>query len=197
MKYLLIHGQFSYTWKRFEATAKCEVLTISEEEHIYPTTLDFLGYIILHNTLNSDSERLILLLNLPTPADQKSLKRIASIFSYYTKWISNFSDKMYPLNDMTKFSLNNQQVKTFESLNAELANASIQMLDENIPFTVEMDAADFAISVTLNQDGRPVAFHSYMLQVANSTTLLLKRRSKQLLNQFIIGDIFFEVEFSY
>ncbi|XP_029639454.1 uncharacterized protein LOC115214395 [Octopus sinensis] len=54
--------------------------------------------------------------------------------------------------------------KAFESLKVEPANAAIQVIDENIPFTVETDALDFAISATLNQEGRPVAFHSFTLQ---------------------------------
>ena len=40
----------------------------------------------------------------------------------------------------------------------------MQPIDENILFTVETDASDFAISATLNQGGRPVAFHSQNLQ---------------------------------
>ena len=34
----------------------------------------------------------------------------------------------------------------FEDLNLELANAAMQPIDENIPFVVETDASDFAIS---------------------------------------------------
>ena len=54
----------------------------------------------------------------------------------------------------------------FEDLNLELANAAMQPIDENIPFVVETDASDFAISATLNQDGRPFAFHSRFLQAS-------------------------------
>ncbi|CAI9729600.1 Hypothetical predicted protein [Octopus vulgaris] len=137
---------------------------MNENKCVYSTTLDFLGYRISHNTLSPDLERLAPLFNLPTPTDQKSLKHIVGMFSYYAKWISKFSDKIYLLNNLSKFPLNSQQVKAFESLKVELANAAIQAIDENILFTIEMDASDFAISATLSQDGRPVAFHSHTLQ---------------------------------
>ncbi|CAI9721359.1 Hypothetical predicted protein [Octopus vulgaris] len=151
-------------FENFEMAAKSEGLTMNKDKCTYSaTTLDFLGYHISYNTLSPDPERLAPLLNLPTPTDQKSLKCIADMFSY-TKWISKFSDKIYPLNNVLKFPLNSQQVKAFESLKVELANAAIQVIDENIPFTVETGALDFAISATLNQDGRPVAFYSHMLQ---------------------------------
>ena len=36
--------------------------------------------------------------------------------------------------------------------------------DEDIPFTLETDASDFAIAATLSQAGLPVAFHSRTFQ---------------------------------
>ena len=44
-----------------------------------------------------------------------------------------------------------------------MKQASLGHIDETIPFTVECDASDVAISATLNQNGRPVALMSRML----------------------------------
>ena len=114
--------------------------------------------------LKPDPARLEPLMNLPTPTCSKSLKQIIGMFSYYAKWIKSFSDKIKVLNLVTNFPLNTNEIKMFELLKSELAHAAMQAIDENIPFTVETDASDFAISATLNQDGRPVAFHSRTLQ---------------------------------
>ena len=43
-------------------------------------------------------------------------------------------------------------------LKSELASVSLDVLNENLPFVVETDASDVAISATPNQNDRPVAF---------------------------------------
>ena len=50
----------------------------------------------------------------------------------------------------------------FISLKSELRNSALQAIDESLPFVV--DASDVAVSATLNQGGRPVAFMSRTLQ---------------------------------
>ena len=54
-------------------------------------------------------------------------------------------------------------MKAFERLKKLLKEASLSHIDESIPFQVETDASDVAISATLNQNGRPVALMSRML----------------------------------
>ena len=50
-----------------------------------------------------------------------------------------------------------------EDLKHALAYATLHSIDDRLPVIVETDASDFAIAATLNQDGRPVAFHSRTL----------------------------------
>ena len=151
--------------KLFRTAAEADGLTFNEDKCFFSmTSIDLLGYRISSGSLQPDPERLRPLLDLPAPHDQKSLQRIVGMFAYYAKWVSHFSDKIKPLNSVTIFPLNEHEIKSFETLKHDLINATMQAIDENIPFTVETDASDFAIAATLSQEGRPVAFHSRTLQ---------------------------------
>jgi len=98
------------------------------------------------------------LLNLPYPKSAKELKRLIGLFPYYARWISNCSAK---IRSFTKASLplDEDALRTLDVVKQDLASATIQPINESLPFTVETDASDFAIAASLNQDGSPVAFH--------------------------------------
>ena len=44
-----------------------------------------------------------------------------------------------------------------------MSQATLQLIDEDLPFTVKTDASDFAIAATLNQNNKLVAFHARTL----------------------------------
>ena len=75
-----------------------------------------------------------------------------------------FADKVRPLAECKSFPVTDSALKSFELLKTELAKAALRSVDESLPFTVECDASDVAVSATLNQGGRPVAFMSRTLQ---------------------------------
>ena len=64
-----------------------------------------------------------------------------------------------------KLPLDDEARKALIALKNQLARASLHPVDESIPFTVETDASFFAIAATLNQNGRPVAFHAKPLSL--------------------------------
>ena len=103
-----------------------------------------------------------------TPTDSKSLKRIVGIFSYYGRWVKNFSTKILPLSHNTIFPLKSEAIESFESLKAEIAASVLTTFDPNVPLEVETDASDVAIGATLNQHGRPIAFFSRKLNTSES-----------------------------
>ena len=82
------------------------------------------------------------------------------MFAYYSKCIPQFSDKIRPLADTESFPLDRNALASFNALKNELSHYALSQIDEDIPFVVECDASDVAISASLNQNGRPVAFMS-------------------------------------
>ena len=86
------------------------------------------------------------------------------MFAYYAKWIPDFSDKITALTNANVFPLSPTPLAAFNTLKKELERASLNPIDESLPFVVECDASEVAVSTTLNQDGRQVAFMSRTLQ---------------------------------
>ena len=86
------------------------------------------------------------------------------LFAYYAQWISHYSDKIKPLVINRVFPLKDQALSSFVNLKSELADVTLGVINEKDPLTIETDASDVAISATLNQNNRPVAFWSRSLR---------------------------------
>ena len=67
------------------------------------------------------------------------------------------------LKNIKHFPLNNAALLDFDNLKEAIAKATLQAIDDGQRFVVECDASEVAISATLNQGGRPVAFFSRTL----------------------------------
>ena len=128
------------------------------------STINVLGYLIGNGMVRPDPERLRPLQELPPPTNVRSQRRVLGLFAYYTKWISNLSEKIQPLLKATTFPLNSEAINAFNMLKSDMELAAFRPIDEGIPFVVECDASETTLSATLNQGGRPVVFMSRTLQ---------------------------------
>ena len=113
-----------------------------------------------YGVMKPDPERLTPLHELPPPTSKKALQRAMGLFAYYAKWIPCFSDKIPRLQAVTSFLLDERCLNVFQLLKRCIGDAALQAVDETQPFIFECDASEVATSVTVNQDGRPVAFMS-------------------------------------
>ena len=140
-------------------------LTFNQGKTVISTkSLQILGYLIENGNISPDPDRVKPLIDLPVPSDSPSLKRTIGMFAYFSKFIPKFSDRINPLVKVSKFPLNSEQITAFNVLKDALAFASLGHIDENIPFGLETDASNVAISAVLTQNGCPVGFHSRSFQ---------------------------------
>ncbi|XP_065678454.1 uncharacterized protein LOC136093395 [Hydra vulgaris] len=85
------------------------------------------------------------------------------MFSYYSKWIPSFANKVRPLINVKSFPINSEALEAFQFLKRKLHAATLSSIDESLLFVVECDASDVAVSAILSQNGCPVAFMSRTL----------------------------------
>ena len=125
--------------------------------------INLLGYQINSGSLKPDPARVETLLKLSPPRNSKELQRFVGLFAYYAQWIGKYSDKIKPLINNSCFSLTGSALETFKLLKSELVDVSLGVIDEKEQFVIETDASNVALSATLNQNNRPVAFFSRSL----------------------------------
>ena len=151
--------------KLFLSTCEKYGLTLNDSKTISSVrTLNILGYSVSHNCIRPDPERMKPLLDLPLPTDQPALKRALGFFSYYSRWVERFSDRVHLLVDSPSFPLSVEAAAAFEELKQHIAKSIIVCPNTTDPLVLESDASDFALSATLSQGGKPVAFFSRSLK---------------------------------
>merc|ERR1712168_588993 len=84
--------------------AVAKYLTINPSKEVYcVTSLAILGNLVSQGEVRQDPEHLRPLREFLVPQTAKSLKRVLGMFSYYSKWIPHFSEKIAPLRQCSKF----------------------------------------------------------------------------------------------
>ena len=150
--------------KLFQEAAQRANLKFNDSKSVFSTQrLPLLGYVIENGCISPDPGRLRPLLELPLPQNSKSLNRCLELLSYYSQWVSN-PLRIKPITSWKSLPLFSEGEQAFEDLKSIIDKAAVYAIDYSVLFEVETDASDVAITATLNQKERPVAFLSHTLQ---------------------------------
>ena len=150
---------------KFITACKKYNLTLNPDKTITSVTeIAMLGFLISKGKIRPDPERMRPLLDLPVPTDERSLKRVLGLFSYYSQWVPKFSDKIKPLTGNPQFPLSEEALAAFSAMKNCIAESWVTTPNDNDLLVVETDASGYALSASLNQSGKPVAFFSRSLK---------------------------------
>ena len=140
-------------------------LTLNKEKSIISVQqINMLGFMILEGVVKPDPGRMQPLVDLPIPHNPASLKRSLGLFAYYSQWVSKFSDRIRILTGKPTFPLSDDAAQAFNGLKQAIVDASIACPNDTDLLVIESDASDVALSASLTQRGKPVAFFSRTLQ---------------------------------
>ena len=88
-----------------KTTVKYSIILNKSKTVLCTTLLSVLGYTVSNHQISPDINRLKPLLEMPPPLTLKAQKRIVGMFSYYSKFIQNFSEKNHILNGNVTFPI--------------------------------------------------------------------------------------------
>ena len=158
-------AEHDYNRDRFLAACKKYGLVLNEDKTISSvTSIGLLGYLVSKGSIKPDPERMRPLMELPIPLDHRALQRALGLFAYYAKWVDRYSDRVRPLVHEPSFPLSEECVIAFEEIKHRIADACVVCPSGSEELVLESDASDFALSASLSQGGRPVAFFSRTLK---------------------------------
>lgn len=144
---------------------KCEFL---KKEILY------LGHVISADGISPDQNKIIVVQNYPVPKNADECKRFVAFANFYRKFIPNFAKIAYPLNKLSRksveFKWDDNCQTSFEELKEALVNPPILQypdFSDNNTFTLVTDSSNFAIGAVLsNSDKKPIAYASRVLNKA-------------------------------
>jgi len=116
----------------------------------------FLGHIVGRNGIQPDPSKIEKVKNFPIPTDVSSLRSALGLFSYYRKFVKDFSRIAKPLNQLLKkdipFEWAEKQQNAFDRLKDRLQTSPIlRYPDFEKPFIVYTDASGTGLGAVLSQ----------------------------------------------
>jgi len=157
-----------------------QVLELMRENQLYgkqtkceflKNKIEFLGHIISNMGIQTDSNKIEVIMNWPNPKNVSELRSFLGIANYYHRFIKNFAEIAASLNELLKkdveFKWETNHQEAFEKLKECLTSSPVLAIpDSDMEFSLHTDASDKTIGAVLSQNNHPVAFTSRKLNDA-------------------------------
>jgi hypothetical protein len=146
--------------------------------------ITYLGHVISEDGIKPDPDKIQAVRDYPTPKNKDNVRSFLGLASYYRKFIPNFSQIAYPMNNLLKnnieFNWTSLCDESFDKLKAKLINPPIlQYPHFNQEFILTADASQHAVGAVLSQGiiGKdlPIGYASRTLSKAEKNYSTIER----------------------
>ncbi|KAJ4440561.1 hypothetical protein ANN_08706 [Periplaneta americana] len=148
-------------------------ITLNKEKiTLGATKIKFLGHHLSAQGIETDPDYVRAVMQFPRPTNVRQIRRFVGMVGFYAKFIRDFSEIVYPLNQLKRknavFIWGDVHQAAFDRLKKALCSAPVLRLPVfSKPFVLQCDANDLAIAAVLNQDiggeMAPIAYASRKL----------------------------------
>ena len=171
----------------FERLKKAKILLDPKKCMFLRREAQVLGHIVGNNQFKPNPEKISAIKNYPVPNTLKKVRAFIGMSSYFRRFIKDFSAIAKPLSDLLKknqpFIWGIEQQKSFETLKEKLcSNPILATPNFNKPFSVIVDASDFAVGAVLEQtdDNDRVHVIAYASRLLKKSELAMSTYLKEL-----------------
>jgi RNase H-like domain found in reverse transcriptase/Reverse transcriptase (RNA-dependent DNA polymerase)/Integrase zinc binding domain len=135
--------------------------------------LEYLGYWITREGIQPVTKKVQAIQNIAVPKTKKDLRRFVGMVNYYRDMWVRRSDVLGPLTTLcsktAKWQWTDEQQKAFELMKKIIGKETLLSYPNfNKPFDIHTDASHTQLGAVLSQDGRPIAFYSRKLSLAQT-----------------------------
>jgi len=170
---------------------------------LYDSKVNYLGFVVSEQGVHTDPAKVAAIVDAAEPADVSQLQSFLGLVNFYSRFIPNSSQLMFPLNQLlqkgVKWEWSEQCKKSFEDIKSVLSSSSVLAhYDPSKPLVLECDASPHGIGACLLQQDsqgnfRPVVYVSRSLAPAERNYSQIEREALAIvfavkrLKQYLLG----------
>ena len=128
----------------------------------------FMGQSISAKGVQPNTSKIEAILKMPAPQDIHDVRRFCGMVQYLAKFLSNISEVLHPLRELTKkdtpFIWNKKCEQAFGRVKEMITSAPVlTFYDSNKPLVLQVDSSKDGLGAVLLQEGKPIKFASRAL----------------------------------